>query len=166
MDVNNLQAKILVISDTHWYSAEYIPDALLQMLPNFDAVIHAGDWSSYEAMQFISNRTQLFTVRGNCDDDLVRRAAPEKSSFTICGHNIGLIHGRRKSESYLYELSSAFPDEEIVIFGHMHLPIHEQIAGKQLFNPGSFSFPRGGYPPSYGILTFGAALPELQHCFF
>ena len=30
-----------------------------------------------------------------------------------------------------------FPDHDAVIFGHSHLPLHEEEDGFQIFNPGS-----------------------------
>ena len=31
----------------------------------------------------------------------------------------------------------AFPDCEAVVFGHSHIPLHEERDGFQIFNPGS-----------------------------
>jgi predicted phosphodiesterase len=30
-----------------------------------------------------------------------------------------------------------FPDADAVVFGHSHIPLHEQADGFQIFNPGS-----------------------------
>jgi predicted phosphodiesterase len=31
----------------------------------------------------------------------------------------------------------AFPDCDAVVFGHSHIPLHEEEGGFQIFNPGS-----------------------------
>ena len=30
-----------------------------------------------------------------------------------------------------------FPDADAVVFGHSHIPLHEEAGGFQIFNPGS-----------------------------
>jgi uncharacterized protein len=30
-----------------------------------------------------------------------------------------------------------FPDADAVVFGHSHIPLHEEAEGFQIFNPGS-----------------------------
>ena len=41
---------------------------------------------------------------------------------------------------------------DVLIHGHIHLPVAEPMGDGYLLNPGSVSLPKGGSPNSYGIL--------------
>ena len=44
---------------------------------------------------------------------------------------------------------------DVVVFGHIHVPVNREADGILLINPGSPSRPRNGVP-SFGILTLEA----------
>lgn len=44
---------------------------------------------------------------------------------------------------------------DILIHGHTHVLKAEKMDGYILLNPGSVSIPKGGNPPTYGILDNG-----------
>ena len=44
-------------------------------------------------------------------------------------------------------------DQDIVVFGHTHVPLCEYYGDALLLNPGSPSRPRGGAKPSFAVLT-------------
>ena len=46
-------------------------------------------------------------------------------------HDAGPAHGR------LERMRARFPKADAVVFGHSHIPLHEERDGFQLFNPGS-----------------------------
>ena len=53
------------------------------------------------------------------------------------GVRIGLIHDAGPARGRLARMRMAFPDCDAVVFGHSHIPLHEEEAGFQIFNPGS-----------------------------
>ena len=49
-----------------------------------------------------------------------------------------------------------FPEADAVIFGHSHLPLHEEADGFQIFNPGSPTERRRAPRHSFGIAEAAA----------
>jgi predicted phosphodiesterase len=48
-----------------------------------------------------------------------------------------VIHDAGPSEGRLQRLRARFPDADAVVFGHSHMPLHEEDDHFQIFNPGS-----------------------------
>ncbi len=161
-----MRAKILILSDTHWYDSSHMPEFLENSLGSYDAIIHTGDFVSSSVMELLAAYNTLFAVCGNCDESCVRRVLPEQRLFNLGGLNIGLIHGAKKSSSYIYELHSVFPTANLVVFGHSHIPLLEKVADTVFFNPGSLTHPRGGHPPSAGLLEIDDCGFSIDHMFF
>lgn len=57
------------------------------------------------------------------------------------------------AQGRLARLRRRFPQADAVIFGHSHLPLHEEEGGFQIFNPGSPTGRRRAPRPSMGLLT-------------
>jgi predicted phosphodiesterase len=59
----------------------------------------------------------------------------------------------RLIERYLKRMLQTFPDVDVIVFGHLHVPCNFHLEGKLLFNPGSTSFPwPRGSPATFGLL--------------
>jgi predicted phosphodiesterase len=50
---------------------------------------------------------------------------------------IGMVHDAGASQGRLQRMQRRFPDTQAVVFGHSHIPLHEQHHAFQIFNPGS-----------------------------
>jgi predicted phosphodiesterase len=47
----------------------------------------------------------------------------------------------------------AFPQADVIVFGHLHKALNMQLEGKLVFNPGSTSYPQpAGEPATIGLL--------------
>ena len=57
-----MKVKGLIISDTHWYSTNEIPNFLFDLVKQFDFMIHAGDWTDSESVDLFSSLTYLFLL--------------------------------------------------------------------------------------------------------
>jgi putative phosphoesterase len=84
----------------------------------------------------------VVAVHGNVDDAAVRAALPETAVVEADGARIALIHDAGASRGRLERLRRRFARSgagvDAVVFGHSHIPLHEQAAdGFQIFNPGS-----------------------------
>ena len=56
-------------------------------------------------------------------------------------------------EQFLRRMLQTFPDVDVIVFGHVHVPYNFHLDGKLLFNPGSTSFPAlQGSPATFGLL--------------
>jgi putative phosphoesterase len=130
---------IVVISDTHLpRGARRIPDACLERIAAADLVLHAGDFVSLEALeQIAATGPPLAAVHGNVDSEQVRRRLPAERIVDADGVRIGMVHDAGPRRGRLERLRARFPDAAAVVFGHSHIPLHEEREGFQLFNPGS-----------------------------
>ncbi|HEY7629758.1 MAG TPA: metallophosphoesterase family protein [Thermoleophilaceae bacterium] len=130
---------IAVISDTHLPRGERrIPDICLDQLAAADLILHAGDFVSVEVLEELEQiGPPLAAVYGNVDAEGVRRRLPATRTVDVDGVQIGMIHDAGTSRGRMERMRAVFPDAAAVIYGHSHIPMHEQSDGFQLFNPGS-----------------------------
>jgi predicted phosphodiesterase len=60
-------------------------------------------------------------------------------------------------------MRARFPTADAVVFGHSHLPLHEQRDGFQIFNPGSPTERRRAPQRSMGLLHPGPTGLRFEH---
>jgi len=130
---------IAVISDTHMpRGARRLPDACLERLRAADLILHAGDVmtaTTLAELELIG--PPLVAVHGNVDDEELRRRLPAERVVEAPGVRIAMVHDAGPRQGRLGRMRRRFPDSDAVVFGHSHLPLHEQSGGFQIFNPGS-----------------------------
>jgi len=76
-------------------------------------------------------------VCGNVDSPELQMALPIVHTVHAGGARIAMVHNGGPAERRLQRLRAKFPDADAVVFGHSHLPLHEERDGFQIFNPGS-----------------------------
>ncbi len=95
-------------------------------------------------------------VRGNCDGEvdvaLLPFPVPQSAWLEVDGMRIFASHGHRIPDNP--PIPGMRPGA-IILRGHTHIPRGETIGGLHIWNPGSLSLPKGGFPPSYGIYENG-----------
>ena len=130
---------IAVISDTHLpRGARRIPDACLERLAGADLILHAGDFVGVAALNELrALGPPLHAVHGNVDEEALRRLLPETRLVDADGVRIGMVHDAGPAAGRLERMRRRFPDADAVVFGHSHIPLHEEAGGFQIFNPGS-----------------------------
>jgi uncharacterized protein len=130
---------IAIISDTHLpRGARRIPDRCREQLGVADLILHAGDFVSGEALDEIQAiGPPLAAVHGNIDSAEVRRRLPAERVIDAAGVTIGMVHDAGPARGRLKRMRARFPEAAAVVFGHSHIPLHEELDGFQLFNPGS-----------------------------
>jgi uncharacterized protein len=130
---------LAVISDTHLpRGARRIPDACVDRLAKADLILHAGDFVSVEALEEIESLgPPLAAVHGNMDSTEVRRRLPAERTVDAAGVQIAMLHDAGPSRGRIERMRARFPDAAAVVYGHSHIPLHEEKNGFQLFNPGS-----------------------------
>jgi len=165
-----------VLSDTH------IPDRARRLhpgiLPMFrdagvSAILHAGDISVPGVLAQLAQVAPVYAVRGN-RDIFWRHRLPLALNLNFNGLEIGLAHGHGGWRSYLVDriyfmfngyhherllprLLAGFPQANVIVFGHGHLPFNRWLDNQLLFNPGSPHFPeKTGLAPSVGFLHISA----------
>lgn len=100
-----------------------------------------------------SYKEKIYAVRGNCDSEVDQMVLefPIMADYALLALNGKTIYA---THGHVYNESCPPPMQpgDILIYGHIHLPVARPMGDKFLLNPGSVSLPKGGNPPSYGIL--------------
>ena len=131
---------LVIVSDTHVpQRARALPDRLWRAIDEADVVIHAGDWNGLPLLDEIERRSErLIAVYGNNDGAELRARMPEVAHATLDGIRISVIHETGGRDGREARMAAAFPDTDVLVFGHSHIPWDTTAhTGLRLLNPGS-----------------------------
>ncbi len=143
--------KIGVVSDTHSYP---LPSQMMEDFKKVDFIIHAGDFCSLDILESFQKLKEVKGVYGNMDGPEMRRILP-RCQIIQCGKfSVGLFHGEGHPNMLFEKVKNEFKDSKVgvIIFGHSHNPMNEEIEGVLYFNPGSPNDTVHAPYCSYGIL--------------
>jgi putative phosphoesterase len=131
--------RLLLISDTHIPGrARRLPAAVLREADAADLIVHAGDWVAASVLEELSQRGEVLGVYGNNDGADLRALLPEVARQTIEGLRFAVIHETGDAKSRERRMDAAFPDVDVLVFGHSHIPWDTVTRrGLRLLNPGS-----------------------------
>ncbi len=124
--------------------------------------MHAGDISGPAVLAELEELgPPVHAVHGNVDVPELRERLPEQLELQLEGARLAVVHDAGPAKGRLARLRRRFPEAEAVVFGHSHIPLHEEEGGFQIFNPGSPTERRraphhtmGLAEARYGRLTF------------
>lgn len=119
--------------------ARRLPDAVLRAVDAADIVVHAGDWIDVATLDLLESRAQrLCGVHGNNDGPDLRARLPEVARITVEELDIAVIHETGPAARREERMDAAFPEPDLLVFGHSHIPWHTVTPrGMRLLNPGS-----------------------------
>ena len=132
--------RLAIIADTHVpRRAPDLPAALWRDIDRSDVVIHAGDWVDESLLDAIETRaTRLIAVWGNNDGPALRERLPEIARADLDGLRVAVVHETGARTGRETRVDRAFPDTDVVVFGHSHIPWDTVTpTGVRLLNPGS-----------------------------
>ena len=147
--------RLAVISDTHLpRGGRVLPAACVERLRAADAILHAGDLMELSVLaELEAIGLPVHAVRGNVDSAELQARLPLTRIVEIEGARIAMVHDSGPAEGRLNRLRRRFPDTDAVIFGHSHIPLHEERDGFAIFNPGSPTERRRAPHHTMGIAT-------------
>jgi putative phosphoesterase len=160
---------IAVISDTHLpRGARRLPEACVERIAAADLLLHAGDFSTLDVLRELEAiGPPLVAVHGNVDSAELRRLLPVERIVEAGGARIGMLHDAGPRAGRLERMRRRFGEQaDVLVFGHSHLPLHEESAdGFQIFNPGSPTERRRAPTRTMGLIDVrrGLARCELVH---
>lgn len=130
---------IAILADTHMPKGRReLPSRCLEICRESDLIVHAGDLIETPVLELLESLgPPVLAVHGNVDSEELRSSLPETRTVEAGRVRVGLIHDAGPKKGRLHRMRKRFPDHHAVIFGHSHLPLHEQADGFQIFNPGS-----------------------------
>jgi putative phosphoesterase len=158
--------RIALISDTHMPRGERrVPDFCVEAMLDSDLIIHAGDLSSIAVLDWLETLgPPVYAVHGNVDSPEVRERLPERLEVGLSeGLSLGVIHDAGPAKGRLARMRRAFPGADAVVFGHSHIPLHEELNGFQIFNPGSPTERRRSPRHSFGLAETGIGGLAMRH---
>jgi hypothetical protein len=156
---------IAVISDTHMPKGKRaLPPECAARIRAAEAVIHAGDFSTAAVLaELRALNPVVHAVHGNVDEPALRAELPEAIEVELGGRTVAVIHDSGPSKGRLARMRARFPEADAVVFGHSHLPLHEEEDGFQIFNPGSPTERRRAPRHSMGLLHPTPAGLRFEH---
>jgi uncharacterized protein len=132
--------KILLTADTHVPKrARDLPPDLWAAIEAADVVVHAGDWVDAALLDAVEARARrLVGVYGNNDGPPLRARLPEVARAELGGLRFAVVHETGPSPGRGQRCAARFPDTDVLVFGHSHIP-WDTVApgGLRLLNPGS-----------------------------
>ena len=147
--------KVVVVSDTHIRPGgkRRLPDALYETLSDADAVLHAGDIVTREVLDELAGFAPVHAVLGNNDDGVLAGMLPETLVVEFDGVRVAMIHDSGARDGRPRRMQRRFPDANVVVYGHSHIPFcGEGLNGQLLFNPGSPTERRAQPHHTFGVL--------------
>jgi len=157
---------IAVLADTHMpKGGRRLPDRAVELLRGAEAALHAGDFFALDVLREIEEICPgpVHAVHGNVDQGELRQLLPETVEVEFDGARIAMVHDAGPAQGRLGRMRARFADADAVVFGHSHLPLHEEEAGFQIFNPGSPTERRRAPRHSIGLLKIEAGRPVFEH---
>lgn len=157
-----------VISDTHIFEgrgSRPFPDEALDLFRRFevDLIVHAGDIVAQPVLDRLATVAPVRAVFGNNESLELWKTLPERIVLAIGPHRIGVVHGHGGATARSTARTAFDEPVELVIYGHSHIPMIEEIDGVVYFNPGSATDRRWARHFGIGILTISdrGIKPEL-----
>ncbi|MEA2972385.1 MAG: uncharacterized protein QOG82_843 [Actinomycetota bacterium] len=130
---------VVVLSDTHIHrgGTRRLPDAAYAHLERADVVLHAGDVVTGVVLDELRGFAPVHAVLGNNDHELVG-VLPEVLELDLDGVRVGMVHDSGDASGRARRMRRKFPDSDVVVFGHSHIPwLAPGVDGQLLLNPGS-----------------------------
>ena len=145
-----------VISDTHGLLRREVFDVFREV----DHIFHAGDIGSLSLLTELEALAPVTAVYGNTDDWDVRAAVPKVARVQLDGFEIVVTHGDQFGSPTPDALYAAYPDAEIILYGHTHKPLLTLVdLVVTAMNPGAAGQRRFDILPSVGILELEPGIP-------
>jgi uncharacterized protein len=148
--------RIGVIADTHGLLRPEVFDVFRDV----DHIVHAGDVGPPALLDELRVIAPVTAVYGNTDGQELRRAVPRVARLELDGFTIVVTHGDQFGSPTPDKLQAAFPDAEIIVYGHTHRPLLTLVdVVVTVMNPGGAGPRRFDLPASVGILELEPGIP-------
>lgn len=134
-----MPTRLLLVADTHVpRRARALPDDVRRAAAAADLIVHAGDWVDESVLDELGGFGPLLGVWGNNDGPALRERLPEIARADIDGVRVAVVHETGAAAGREKRMDAAFPDTDLLVFGHSHIPWDTTTpGGMRLLNPGS-----------------------------
>jgi len=135
---------VVLLSDTHaprfWKG---LPPAVAEHLAGADLILHAGDVCVPSVLDELAAYAPVHVVQGNNDGpEVAAWGAQETWQGELDGLRVAMVHDAGAKQGRTARMRRRFPEAELVVFGHSHIPLDESETwpdgtGVRIVNPGS-----------------------------
>ena len=125
--------KIGIISDTHGLLRAQV----FEVFAGVEHILHAGDVGPVDLLDELEAIAPVTAVWGNTDGFDVRRRVPEIAEVELDGVRVLVLHGMQLGSPTPEKAAAAHPNAGLVVFGHSHRPVIQQVGSTLAVNPGS-----------------------------
>ena len=155
---------VAVLADTHVRAggSTRLTEPAWNVVRGSDVVLHAGDVVDDSLLDALRAIAPVYVVRGN--NDVTLHALPETLELELDGVRVAMVHDSGATRGREGRMHRRFPNADLVVFGHSHIPWDASGEGAQhLFNPGSATLRRRQPHKTMGRITIaaGAFVTEL-----
>lgn len=151
--------RVGLISDTHGL----LRPGALEQLADAELILHAGDVGDPGILVELGALAPVHAVWGNTDGFDVRAVTAERVRLELEGWQVLLTHGHELGSPRPDSLRDAYPDADIIVFGHTHAPLAEAFRGALMVNPGAAGPARFRLRPSIALLELAPGAREVRH---
>ncbi|MBA2626967.1 MAG: metallophosphoesterase family protein [Gemmatimonadales bacterium] len=145
-----------IISDTHGL----LRPEVFEVFGEVDHILHAGDIGPPELLTELEAIAPVTAVYGNTDGFEIRSRVPQVAKLRLDGFDIVVTHGDQLGSPTPEKLNAAFPEAEIIIFGHTHRPLLMTVdVVVTVMNPGGAGARRFNLAPTVGIMELEPGIP-------
>jgi hypothetical protein len=137
-----------LISDTHGL----LRASVHQAFAGVDVILHAGDVCGDEILYELLLIAPVHAVAGNCDipGDPNLRSSFEHTFESVRLH---MSHGHELGRPRPEQLLKAYPNADVIIYGHTHRQLVFEADGRTVVNPGAAGARRFDLAPSVAVMT-------------
>lgn len=154
--------RVGLIADTHGKVRASVHDVFRKV----DLILHAGDLAGAgdeggaEVLEELELLAPVTAVYGNADSPMMKRRLPQVARLEIDNFRFVVTHGDQLASREPEALKQAFPDADVIVFGHTHKALIRDLPDfTVVINPGAAGPGRFDLKPSVAILETEPGIP-------
>ncbi|MDQ2891029.1 MAG: YfcE family phosphodiesterase [Gemmatimonadota bacterium] len=146
-----------VISDTHGL----LRPSVHSIFAGVDVILHAGDVCGDDVLHELRAIAPVFAVAGNCDpiDD---PDLPPAFDHTFEDVRVHMSHGHELGRPKPERVLAAYPEADVVIYGHTHRQLILKLGERIALNPGAAGARRFDLSPSVALMTVDGSRVDVE----
>ncbi|MFI5278965.1 MAG: metallophosphoesterase family protein [Gemmatimonadales bacterium] len=150
------RVRLGIISDTHGLLRPEVHEVFKEV----DRILHAGDVGDASILDELALIAPVTAVYGNTDGSELRNRLPDVAKESIDDLRFVVVHGDSLGSPNPDSLKKAFPDADVIVYGHTHKPLIKDLPDYTVvLNPGSAGPRRLALPVSVAIMETEPGIP-------
>lgn len=146
-----------LISDTHGL----LRPEVFTALAGVSEILHAGDVGPADILVELATIAPTRAVFGNTDAP-GRSDLSERWELTLGGIRVLVTHGHELGVPTPEKLVAAYPQAEVIVYGHTHKPMVTRVGDTLVVNPGAAGPRRFEVTPTVARLSIGRGAANVE----